>query len=538
MPQTYVRVPPQSTGSRVSTTQRYLLKYDTLTSPFAPGEIITGAVSGATGTIADVDTEGFGATEGILWLHRVTGTFVNNEQLQVQSVTFALADITSTYPFESYDIQNTIITDPDNPSHKQKIDRFGATLNTFSDGSPSFGAFGTLTVGEPQAIRDYRFAYNGLDSLFSDTTVGAGSISWLSQSGVMLLSTSDANGDSAQRTSNMYHPYQPGVGHSIEMTVRCGDPGKANNVRRWGYFDDNNGVFWELDGTDFYIVLRSNVSGSVVEERIARSSWSKDPLDGSDSIGFDLDVTNPNIYFIDLQWLGAGRVRFGVVEPDGSRLVAHIIENANQLGDFPYMRTASLPVRIENVNTGATSGSSELRMACASIKHASKSLIAGERTNYSSGLKTITAAGGEVPIAALRPKVTFNSLENRGIIKMLAINAANLVKNGGGPVVFRYYQAQDASALTGHAFASANSFSIAELDTSSTALGAAQIMGDYIVGGGETRHIQTFDARELHTLELFLRADNTQPVFVVTAELLSGTDADVYFSVNAEEIKL
>jgi len=281
-------------------------------------------------------------------------------------------------------------------------------------------------VGENQTIKDYRFAYDKRDDDFYDQTSGSGTITYESVTGASLLSTSTASGDLAKRTSHYYHPYAPGIGHFIEMTVRSGDNGKVGVRRRWGYFDDENGVFFELNGTDLFLVLRSNTTGTVTDTRIPQSQWNKDPLDGSDNIGFNLFPDRANIYFIDMQWLGAGRVRFGVVEPEGAKLTAHIIENANDTVIFPYMRTATLPLRVEQENIDTASSSSEFRFVCAAVKHSSKVSIQGEKQSRDSGLKTIDSVDGEVPLISFRPKQTLNGLTNRSIMKFVEATATNV----------------------------------------------------------------------------------------------------------------
>lgn len=536
----FVRVPPQSTGKRVATEERTQLAFDNQTQIITIGSVIDGQTSGAQGVVTAIVVEGFGANEGLLFLRDVSGTFQNNENLQVSAVTVAVANA-DTNPIETYDYAQNVLVDPDNPTHRQKIDRFGATVNTFTDGSPTFGAFGTLTVGEPQVIKDYRFAYNGEDDLFWDNTVGSGSISYETNPGLMMLSTSTGGTDLAQRTSHFYHPYAPGVGHSMEMTIRHGDVGKANNRRRWGYFDDDNGVFFELDGTNIYVVVRSNVSGSPVDTRYLQSDWNLDSLDGTDSIGFTLDITNPNIYFIDFQWLGAGRIRFGIVEPGGSRITAHLVENANQSGDYPYMRTATLPVRIENENTGAAGSTSEIRWACAAVKHASKVDITGARRTFSTGIKTVALASGEVPVYAIRPQLTYNGLTNRTIGRATSIDTANITNTGSGPVKIRIRVTTDAdTALTGEAFTAVTG-SAFEADDTATAINTAGMveLASFILLADSSELIVNNDPSSVHSWEINLGADGTtQQCIIVTAECMSGTSAGVIASVNWEEIIL
>ncbi|MGI9568524.1 MAG: hypothetical protein ACR2PH_02010, partial [Desulfobulbia bacterium] len=371
-----IRIPPDSTGAKVGVVERAQLQYDTLTGSFAVGDVVTGATSSANGTITGIDTFGYAAASGLLYLENTTGTFVDDENIQIAAVTQAVVDLTNQV-YETVKFQQNIVSDPETPTYMQRVSEFGEARVSFADGAPTFGAFGSLSVGESQVIKDYRFAYEGCDAEFYDTTASGGTLTWEANASVMLFSTTTTSGSESTRTSHFYHPYAPGVGHRVEMTVQIGDEGKTNVRRRWGYFDDNNGIFFELNGTSLRLGLRSNATGSVVNGYVDQADWNNDPADGTGRIDFDLDVSKANIYFIDLQWLGAGRVRLGAILPSGEQRVFHVYENAN-ITNLPYMRTATLPLRIEQTNTGTAASSSEMRWACASVKHTSKVLITGD----------------------------------------------------------------------------------------------------------------------------------------------------------------
>jgi len=443
MAKSYIQVPPQSTGKKVVTEFRKELYFDNLTGSFEAGDTIAGATSGATGTVTAVVREGFTTTSGQLFLTDFDGTWVNNEEIQIGGVTQALVEL-STGQTE-YDIQKFIITDPNNLENNQRIDRFGATLNTFTDGAPIFGPFGTL----------------------------------------------------------------------------------------WGYYDDNNGFFWELNGTTLYIVLRSNSTGSVVDTKVAQEDFSFDKLDGTGSIGFNLDITKGNIYFIDFQWLGAGRVKFGVVESQGSRLNAHIIENANINPVYPYTRTASLPLRVEQFNTGAAASTSEMRWACSVVKHTSSIVPSGVQHSYDGPVRSITPADGEVPIIAIRPAQYINGIDNHSIIKGISTIVANTSQ---GFTKFKYYVGVN-QALTGATWGPCSSPGAAEIDSSdsSTFISAfTQHKLTTILAPNKTEMIRDLSPRETRTFELYNKADLTQQLFVVTAQAMTDS-ADVFAAINWEE---
>jgi hypothetical protein len=533
-----IRIPPESTGPRISTEERYILEFDNQTINFSIGDIVTGALSNANGTVTSIVTEGFASNSGRLYLKDINGAFQNDEDIQVSAITHASVDTTNE-AFVGYRYQKMIVTDPDNPTRQQKIDQFGATLSSFPDGSPSLGPFGTLTVGEPQVVKEYRFAYGLESEKFWDQTATGGTITYEANAGVSLLSTTTTSGSSASRTSHFYHPYVPGIGSAIEMTLQLGDSGKTNLVREWGYGDDDNGLFFRLNDTTLQLVLRSNATGSIVEIVIDQGSWNADKANGTGRTGFTLDVTKANIYYLDFQWLGAGRVKFGVVESDGTKLLLHTLENAN-INNLPYMRTATLPIRVKQENTGTTGSSSELRFACAVVKHSSKVDINGDRRTDSLGsIETVQDSQGEWPVVAYRMSNTINSITNRALARIKSLSSI-CTNTSDVPALFKIYLT-DSTNLSNAVF-SAVSGTILEKDTSANSFSNAQlaipIMSNILVPG-ESNIVQHLTNPNVHDVELYLDADGTsQKCFVCTVEALGSGNVEISMVANWEEIKL
>jgi hypothetical protein len=259
------------------------------------------------------------------------------------------------------------------PEHIQLVDGRGAAYMRFAEGSPTMDSFGNTRVGEPTMIGTYEYSNGAIDDLFQDISVGAGSISLDPNAPQMIMSCSSANNDSITRTSNRYHFYQPGVGMNVIITAACGDNGKAGNTRRWGYFDESDGLYFELAGTSWNVVRRSSVGGTITEERVGAADWNGDkidPLTGTIA-GTQFQPSMANFFWIDFAWLGVGPVRMGVLLPDGTRWVIHTFQNPNN-HISAYMRTGSLPIRYENFNTSATAGTSELKLICAAVYADSK----------------------------------------------------------------------------------------------------------------------------------------------------------------------
>lgn len=258
------------------------------------------------------------------------------------------------------------VADSVNPTQLLSVDNRGAASVRFAEGQPTLSGFGSLNVSQKRVLGVYESSSGSYDDLFSIETTSGGTNVYDDVGHGMLLLTDSTSGASVKRTTNRYHYYLPGSSNIMIATVACGDVGKANNTRRWGLFDDNDGVYFELENTTLNVVIRSSTTGSITHNKVSRSNWNKDKLDGTGLSGFNIDITKINVWWLDYQWLGAGRVRFGVYDPQGNRIVCHQFENAGAYA-LPYMRSGTLPFRSENINTGATGSSSQLRESCVAI---------------------------------------------------------------------------------------------------------------------------------------------------------------------------
>ena len=138
----------------------------------------------------------------------------------------------------------------------------------------------------------------------------------------------------------------------------------AGVTQRVGYYNNNNGIFFEVAGTTLNMVIRSYSSGSIVEDRIPQSSWNGDPLNGTGLSGITLNPALTQIFWTDVEWLGVGSVRVGFVI-DGQLIVCHTFHHANQAGNTTtYMGTAILPVRYELSTTGTAAS---MRQICSTV---------------------------------------------------------------------------------------------------------------------------------------------------------------------------
>jgi hypothetical protein len=110
---------------------------------------------------------------------------------------------------------------------------------------------------------------------------------------------------------------------------------------------------------------------------------------------------------MDLEWLGVGTVRIGFVI-NGNFYVCHKFNHANII-DTTYITTASLPLRYEITNTGATVGESTLKQICSSVLSEGGYELNGLQQAIGIPVdspRTLGTAGTFYPVISLRLKAT------------------------------------------------------------------------------------------------------------------------------------
>ena len=333
----------------------------------------------------------------------------------------------------------------------------------------SADAFGRLRVSDPQTIFDYQAQYDAGPLLWEDDLTGSGTAAHSANGAAVSLTVTTASGDKVTRQTRQYHRYQPGKSQLVFCTFVMG-AGQANTDQRVGYFDDNDGIFLELTGTTLQIVRRTSTSGSPVDNAVTQANWNINTLSS-------LDITKSQIFVIDLEWLGVGSVRCGFVI-DGQIIYVHQFKNANNLASV-YMKTANLPVRFEIENTDtAAAGLTLSAICCSVISEGGFEESRGIPFSVSSGGTTVgVTTTARTPIVSIRPKATFNSIVNRGAI--LPFNVSGYASSVGALFEVIY-----GGALTGASFASVDTNSITEVDTSASAITGGQVVYSFFVAAG------------------------------------------------------
>jgi hypothetical protein len=267
-------------------------------------------------------------------------------------------------------IQPVILTDRNN----DLVNISNGCINISAGDTPSIDAFGRLRVSNPVTLFDSKNIFDDPDlaasvenqPLFYDnqeTSGGGTSTAYDNDTAAQSLSVSATTAGTRIRQTKMYFNYQPGKSQMILMTFTF-DSQESGLTQREGIYDNNNGLFFQDNGTNYSFVRRTYTSGAAVDNAVNQTNWNIDPMDGSGASGITLDFTKTQILFIDYEWLGVGRVRMGWVV-DGIIYYSHEFLNANNLTTV-YMSTPNLPLRSEISNDG-TAGAATMTQICSYV---------------------------------------------------------------------------------------------------------------------------------------------------------------------------
>lgn len=225
-------------------------------------------------------------------------------------------------------------------------------------------AFNRIRVSNPLTLFDSSHRYRD-NNLWTSLVVGTGStVGFVTAQGLVDLTVGVGSTARVIRETTKVFSYQPGKSLEVLNTFIM-NPKKSNLRQRVGYFGDNNGIYFEVDGNTLNFVERSLVTGTVTETIIPQSEWLYDKLDGNGPSGYTLDISQAQIFWMDIEWLGVGTVRVGFVI-DGQFIHCHSFHHANRIKST-YITTASLPLRLEITNTGITTSSSTLKQVCSTV---------------------------------------------------------------------------------------------------------------------------------------------------------------------------
>ena len=390
-------------------------------------------------------------------------------------------------------------------------------------------AFGRLRIASPYTLFDSFHRYEENAKWVTSTNGAGANTQYQVNESVIDMNVGTTSGEYVYRETKRVFAYQPGKSLLV-MNTFVMNTQKANLRQRIGYFSSQNGVFFENDGTDNYLVLRSYVTGSVVETRVAQANWNKDKFDGTGysaqdgtEHGTGLDITKGNIFWVDLEWLGVGDVRCGFVV-DGKMVPAHIFHNDN-INTTTYMTTAILPIRYEIQNTGTTASASKLKQICSSVQSEGGYELRGRSRSAGRPLaspKDLPTTGTFTPVISIRISDSFSN----GIAILKGASLFGVTNN----MQYRY-KIVTGGTLTDASWVSAGTGSMVEYDISATAItgGIDRAQGYLNVASGAGAQSEALRGDDLFEFQLerdpFAASNKGYIISLVATGAANGADA-------------
>jgi hypothetical protein len=405
----FIRVPPDSTGKRVRNEKSLDVVVQSIDLSILNALQISSLITSSTGGTGYFTGYKIDSRNVItIFLRDSLGDFTTGSTLSFSGSTFA----TITESVEIY-TQKSHVVDKGNPDHSMKIDQAGAAYMRFAEGNATLDVFGNLKTTTTTIMKPFVFYYERNVGDFVDDISLGGSITEDTANSQIVLGTTTASGSRSVMTTYNYIPYIPQKSNTVVLSVSCGDGGKEGVVRRWGLFDDDDGIYFEQRLGGLSVNIKSSITGLVTS--VPQNEFNGDRLLSDTFDTFELETEKYNLYWISYQWQGVGIVKFGLFSPSGDRLTMHTFQNPNK-NVVPYMKTGTLPVRLEQYNEILTGSSSEMKTSCiVALRDDSEIQMIGPIKRYTTP-SYITISDTPTPLISLRVSELVNGQKNKAII--------------------------------------------------------------------------------------------------------------------------
>lgn len=327
---------------------------------------------------------------------------------------------------------------------------------------------GLLAVANATSVFEH-FYKSGLGpNVWTSATSGGATESFHASKRIAELTVPTTSGAYVYRQTRKRFRYYPGRAVQASMTFNPNGT-QANIRKRFGYFDVNDGMFLEFNGTDIRFIVRTSGSGAPVDSIvIPRSSW-YDPLDGTGPSGQTIDFTKTIFMMIEFLWQGAGYVKLSFLQ--GRRQLIAVERNffgsINGITE-PYIANPTLPFRVEIENT-ATSTGTTIGHICSALRVYVDNLIEGIPVAINNGIigKSVT----NTPVLSLRVRSSTPT-------RLIELTSADCFIGGNNTAYVNIYLNP---TLTGAVWTQMGSCS--EYDISATSFTGGALIGSGIIRG-------------------------------------------------------
>ena len=280
----------------------------------------------------------------------------------------------------------------------------------YSD-SPNLDAFGRLRTAAVQNLLDIKHVYDKNPLQVNEVTAGTATSVFSQEYARVRMSTS-ANNDLVIRQTKTHPIYQPGKSQLFEGSFSNFQL-ETNVIKRVGCFTSTSastynsvfdGFFLESNGVSNTISFQIWRSGTTIFTA-ATTSWVTNEFDPA-----NLVWSNTQLITVDYQWLGVGRMRFGIAL--SGQTIYFTEHNCSNNESLVYMSSPNQPIRYEIRQVGAGSGSFDMICSQVSTEGALNGLYSTVGVIHSS-TSTLSTEGTKYPYIGYRLKQSYKGVTSQ-----------------------------------------------------------------------------------------------------------------------------
>lgn len=400
-----------------------------------------------------------------------------------------------------------------------KLHISNSTEQKIEIGQGLIDGFNRLRTSNPDTTLDGNVVLGKNPDRVAEKLTGSGASTHNSNGSYVQLSVATTTGTAMRRTRNR-GVYQPGKSQLIYLTgcLQHEITNSSDVATRLGFYDNDDGYYFQHKNGVISIVERSSVSGVVIETIINQTDWNID--------GFsEFNPSACNIFFINIEWLGVGQVVCGVVI-EGRIKPLHIFSHENAL-ITPYIKTATLPCTAEISGSG---GSGRMTQVCYSVISEGGFNSIGDV--YSVNMNTTTKSTNTVLIPLIAIRLRSGDYQ-KAIVNLVEATVASTSNANGLVEVYKFVDSAT-GGLTGASWTNVNTNSAVEYDIASTAInttGATLLQSKYLVADADSIGVSNTKNDILGS-----NIDNVSDVLVVCVKSLANSESFIAELTYSEKI--
>ena len=347
-----------------------------------------------------------------------------------------------------------------------------------TDWRPQFSNNNRLKVAPYQTVFFNTFQYGKETDVWDEQVVGVGATAtYNANSSNVIMQVGSAAGSKVIRQTRNVMRYIPGRSATLAFAIRLDTP-QVGIRRRFGLFDENNGVYFEDDGGTYSYVIRSNTSGIVTETRVTRDNWNGEKFDGNGYTGVTADATKQQMISINYEWYGAGLVEFAWLMKNET-IPSHTFENSNT-NDFVWCSTPFLPIRVEIENITGVAGTHYIYQGSNSLIQEGEPEKLGILESVANPITgtTLALANTFYPVVSIR-------LKSGSLAAVALLRSLQTATNDNTNVYWRLIENPTLTGASWTDHPDPNSF--IQYDTSATATtGGNIVLSGFTISGGSS----------------------------------------------------